>query len=357
MIRAVWRANNGTTRNLWPAWLSTVDLIKLKEIDMKLRSMKVFCDVVTRRSFSRAAKDNQITQSATSQIINQLEKRLGVKLLDRSKRPFIVTDEGRQYFEGCHRLVRQIEELESGIRHLSDATENTIRVASIYSVGLSTMRHFVQNFHENNPNIHVQLEYHHPQKVYELVTTGHAHLGLLSYAESTKSIAAIAWRAEPMVIVFSNEHPLAHRQELSLHALHGLEMVAFSRDLRISQEIRRVLTNHEVCPNIVMEFDNIETLKRAIEINTGFSILPKAHVHRELTSGSLCTADITGPTLIRPVSIIHRDNIPLGTDIENFIEMLIDNENIFPVSATETTATALLNLSTSNSPLLADRQE
>jgi len=324
---------------------------------MKLRSMKVFCDVVTRRSFSRAAKDNQITQSATSQIINQLEKRLGVKLLDRSKRPFIVTDEGRQYFEGCHRLVRQIEELESGIRHLSDATEDTIRVASIYSVGLSTMRHFVQNFHEHNPNIHVQLEYHHPQKVYELVTTGHAHLGLLSYAESTKSIAAIAWRAEPMVIVFSNEHPLAHHQELSLHALHGLEMVAFSRDLRISQEIRRVLTNHEVCPNIVMEFDNIETLKRAIEINTGFSILPKAHVHRELTSGSLCTADITGPTLIRPVSIIHRDNIPLGTDIENFIEMLIDDENIFPVSATETTAPALLNLSTSNSPLLADRQE
>lgn len=334
---------------------------------MKLRSMKVFCDVVTRRSFSRAATDNQITQSATSQIITQLEKRLGVKLLDRSKRPFIVTDEGRHYFEGCHRLVRQIEELESSIRHLSDATEDTIRVASIYSVGLSTMRQFVQKFHEYNPNIHVQLEYHHPQKVYELVTTGHAHLGLLSYAESTKSIAAIAWRAEPMVIVFSNEHPLAQHQELSLHALNGLEMVAFNRDLRISQEIHSVLTDHEVHPNVVMEFDNIETLKRAIEINTGFSILPKAHVHRELNSGSLCTANIIGPTLIRPVGIIHRDNIPLGADIENFIEMLIDEENILPeqhptnhltsAAAVEMTSPVLSNLSNSNSPLLADRQE
>ena len=327
--------------------------------------MKVFCDVVTRRSFSRAATDNQITQSATSQIITQLEKRLGVKLLDRSRRPFIVTDEGRHYFEGCHRLVRQIEELESSIRHLSDATEDTIRVASIYSVGLSTMRQFVHKFHEYNPNIHVQLEYHHPQKVYELVTTGHAHLGLLSYAESTKSITAIAWRAEPMVIVFSNEHPLAHHQELSLQALNGLEMVAFNRDLRISQEIHSVLTAHKVHPNVVMEFDNIETLKRAIEINTGFSILPKAHVHRELTSGSLCTADIIGPTLIRPVGIIHRDNIPLGADIENFIEMLIDDENILSeqhptnhlaASAMKMTS-ALSNLSNSNSPLLADRQE
>jgi len=334
---------------------------------MKLRSMKVFCDVVTRRSFSRAATDNKITQSATSQIITQLEKRLGVKLLDRSKRPFTVTDEGRQYFEGCHRLVRQIEELESSIRHLSNATEDTIRVASIYSVGLSTMRQFVQRFHEHNPNIHVQLEYHHPQKVYELVTTGHAHLGLLSYAESTKSIAAIAWRAEPMVIVFSNEHPLAHHQELSLHALDGLEMVAFNHDLRIRQEIHSVLTDHGVHPNVVMEFDNIETLKRAIEINTGFSILPKAHVHRELTSGSLGTADIIGNTLIRPVGIIHRNNIPLGSDIEKFIEVLINDENILPeenpnkhltsASAMEMTSPTLSTFSNSNSPLLVDRQE
>tara|TARA_B110000438_G_scaffold120741_1_gene117899 strand:- start:40 stop:1089 length:1050 start_codon:yes stop_codon:yes gene_type:complete len=343
----------------------SINLNQLKEIDMKLRSMKVFCDVVTRRSFSQAALDNQITQSATSQIINQLEKRLGVKLLDRSKRPFIVTDEGRQYFEGCHRLVRQIEELESSIRHLSDATEDTIRVASIYSVGLSTMRQFVHKFNESNPNIHVQLEYHHPKKVYELVTTGHADLGLLSYAESTKSIAAITWRAEPMVIVFSNEHPLANHHELPLHALNGLEMVGFNRDLRISQEIHRVLTDHEVHPNVVMEFDNIETLKRAIEINTGFSILPKAHVHRELTSGSLCTADILGPALIRPVGIIHRDNVALGEDIENFIEMLIDDENIprqhptnqLATSAIELASPEVFNLSNRNNPLLADRQE
>jgi DNA-binding transcriptional LysR family regulator len=170
-----------------------------------------------------------------------------------------------------------------------------------------------------------------------------------------------------MVIVFSNEHPLAHHQELSLQALDGLEMVAFNRDLRISQEIHSVLTEHSVAPNIVMEVDNIETLKRAIEINTGFSILPKAHVHRELTSGSLCTTDIIGSTLIRPVGIIHRDNIPLGANIENFIEMLMDDENILPAqphnnhlapaAAVEPAAPALSSLTNSNSPLLADRQE
>jgi hypothetical protein len=116
-----------------------------------------------------------------------------------------------------------------------------------------------------------------------------------------------------------------------------------------------------------MEFDNIETLKRAIEINTGFSILPKAHVHRELTSGSLGTADIIGNTLIRPVGIIHRNNIPLGSDIEKFIEVLINDENILPeqhpnnhlasASAMETASTNLSTFPNSNSPLLADRQE
>jgi DNA-binding transcriptional LysR family regulator len=168
-----------------------------------------------------------------------------------------------------------------------------------------------------------------------------------------------------MVIVFSNEHPLANHHELPLHALNGLEMVGFNRDLRISQEIHRVLTDHEVHPNVVMEFDNIETLKRAIEINTGFSILPKAHIHRELTSGSLCTADILGPALIRPVGIIHRDNVSLGEDIENFIEMLIDDENIpsqhptnqLATSAIELASPEVFNLSNRNNPLSADKQK
>lgn len=292
---------------------------------MQIRALKVFCDVVTRKSFSKAADDNGITQSAASQTIHQIESHFGVKLLDRSKRPFVMTEEGKVCFDHCVKLVRQFEELESRLSNLHSHSSDTVRVASIYSVGLSYMKQFVQRFTELNPQINVQLEYHHPSEVYNLVKSGDADMGLLSYPTATNSVAVIPWREEKMSIVISPDHPLASDHEVSLNDLNGFDMVGFDQNLRIGQEINRVLANANATPNVVMEFDNIETLKRAIEINAGFSILPQAHVQREVSAGTLTAVTVNDNSLVRPVGIIHRDNIKLGKNTENFIELLIED--------------------------------
>ena len=88
---------------------------------MHLKALRVFCDVVGRRSFSRAAKEHGITQSGVSQMVAQLEQDLGVKLLDRSKRPFVLTPEGEFYYEGCRDLVQQLSALEEEVRHVCAA--------------------------------------------------------------------------------------------------------------------------------------------------------------------------------------------------------------------------------------------
>ncbi len=306
---------------------------------MQIRALKVFCDVVTRRSFSKAADDNGITQSAASQTIHQIESHFGVKLLDRSKRPFVMTEEGKVCFDHCVKLVRQFEELESRLSNLHSHSSDTVRVASIYSVGLSYMKQFVQRFTELNPQINVQLEYHHPSEVYNLVKSGDADLGLLSYPTATHSVAVIPWREEEMSVVISPDHPLANDDEVSLSDLNGFDMVGFDQNLRIGQEINRVLANANATPNVVMEFDNIETLKRAIEINAGFSILPQAHVQREVSAGTLTAVTVNDNSLVRPVGIIHRDNIKLGKNTENFIELLI--EDVQALSVTPATSQTL----------------
>ena len=85
---------------------------------MHVKSLKIFCDVVGCRSFSRAADANSISQSTASQTVHQLERRLGVQLLDRSKRPFVVTAAGKLYYEGCRKLVQRLETLEDNVRSL-----------------------------------------------------------------------------------------------------------------------------------------------------------------------------------------------------------------------------------------------
>ena len=98
---------------------------------MHLKSLKIFCDVVHRRSFSRAADENGVSQSNASQVVQQLEGRLGVRLLDRSKRPFVLTPEGERYYEGCRGIVRKYFDLEREIRSLHEAKAVPLRVASI----------------------------------------------------------------------------------------------------------------------------------------------------------------------------------------------------------------------------------
>src|SRR6185503_9131774 len=109
---------------------------------MQFEALKVFCDVARNQSFSRAADANRISQSAVSQIVNQLEKRLGVQLVDRSRRPLQLTHSGKAYYDGCKKLVEQYLEVEASIRNGNgngSHLEVPIRVAAIYSVGLRDM--------------------------------------------------------------------------------------------------------------------------------------------------------------------------------------------------------------------------
>jgi DNA-binding transcriptional LysR family regulator len=139
--------------------------------------MKIFCDVVDRRSFSRAADDNGISQSSASQVVQAMEERLGVQLLDRSTRPFGLTPEGERFYDGCRQLVKRFQELEEEVRTLHDAEARSLVVASIYSVGLHHMSAIMQRFSAAHPRAQVRLEYLHPHRVCEVVDAGNRILG------------------------------------------------------------------------------------------------------------------------------------------------------------------------------------
>jgi DNA-binding transcriptional LysR family regulator len=291
---------------------------------MHLKSLRVFCDVVGRRSFSRAAAENGITQSGASQIVHHLEEHLGVKLIDRSKRPFVLTPEGEVYYEGCRSLVQRLYALEDEVRSLRQEVEGRVSVASIYSIGLSHMNRCVRDFLSKHPKANVRVEYQHPQRVVELVEGGQMDLGLISYPTQTRTLQAIAWRDEPMVVVCAPNHPLAAAASLAIKQLDGQEMVGFDENLRIRREIDKVLSAHAVSVRVVMEFDNIETLKRAVEINTGFSLLPEPTVAREVQLGSLVAIPLASVKMVRPLGILHRRGVDLGATTRRFIQFLLD---------------------------------
>lgn len=290
---------------------------------MQIRALKVFCEVAGRRSFSRAADAQGLTQPSVSQIVQQLEESLGVRLIDRSQRPLGLTSEGNLYYQGCQKLLHEYDALEERIRSSREEINGRVRIASIYSVGLSHMNRHIRDFMSEHPESSVQIQYQHPSEVHRLVEQGEVDLGLVSYPRSSSSIEATAWREETMSVVCAPEHPFASRDGVAVEELDGVDFIAFDVHLQIRREIDRLLAQHGVKASVRQVFDNVETMKRAVEINLGVALLPEPTVAREVELATLVSRPLAGVELMRPLGVIRHRGWPLGRAAEAFFKYLL----------------------------------
>jgi DNA-binding transcriptional LysR family regulator len=279
---------------------------------MTLEMLKLYCDIVRMHSFSQGAATNQISQSAASQAIQQLEAELDVLLIDRSKRPFMVTRDGRTFYDGCQALLQGFDKVRAQIAFSRTQMAGSVRVAAIYSVGIHIMSDHMQRFMSLYPQAKVRLEYLHPHKVVEAV----------SYPPANRSLTVIPWRDETMVFVCHPGHRLARRKIITPADLNGENFAAFDADLSIRKAIDRCLRQHDARVNVVMEFDNIETIKQAIAIGAGVSVLPRPTILKEVGNRTLAAVPLAMTELVRPLGIIHRRGKLFTPTIARFLELL-----------------------------------
>ncbi len=274
---------------------------------------------------------NGMSQSAASQQLQELERQLDMSLLDRSTRPLTVTDRGRLYLEFCKDVLRRWEDLQAELDHLRYQVEGTVRVASIYSVGLSEMAELERCFSSRHPEATLQVEYLRPEKVYEAVLADRADLGLVSYPEPKREITVTPWRLEEMVVVASPNHAVAGGKSVRPESLSGVDFVGFDDDLPIQQAVRRFFEEHNVHVRVVLHFDNLQSIKEAVMHGVGVSIMPLRVIQAELAQGRLVALPLEGTPLFRPLGIVHRRKKRFNGPGQAFLKML--QENPAPVLA------------------------
>ena len=246
-----------------------------------------------------------MTQSAASQRISHLEKRLGVVLIDRSVRPLGLTEAGSLYLKGCQSLIDQYDELErqvSGLARTSGAAE--IVVDAIYSAGIDLLSHVKDSFEKSHPRTRVVINYKRPDEVHEAVTARTCDLGIVSYPKRWHDVAIVPLRNEIMVVVCAPNHPLAGQDHVKALDLQRWSMVTFEASLPVGEAVRKYLRDNHSCPEISNVFDNIDTIKTCVADRQEFSILPRRTVLREVANGSLVKLDLE-PKLTRPIGVIH----------------------------------------------------
>ena len=255
--------------------------------------------------------------------MQHLEESLGVQLIDRSKRPLVLTTAGRTYLSGLRGVLRSYERLEQEVRSISKRLSGQITVATIYSVGLSYLPEAREAFSRLHPDVEVKLEFGTSARVLEMTSQGEVDFGLVSFPRGDKTVEHVNWQQEPMRIVCSNQHPLANHHEVSLHQLSGIEMIGFEPQLMLRQMIDQELGKAGISVKVHMEFDNADSMIRAIQANHGVGIVPEAAVRRETANGSLRVVACRELRMTRPLGIIFRRSGRLSSAAQEFGSLLL----------------------------------
>ncbi len=289
---------------------------------MYIATFKVFCDLAETGSFSKAAAINAITQSAVSQQIRALETRFQVTLIERGRRHFALTPEGSVFLEASREILEVHDNLDARLHQLRNVVEGEIRIASIYSVGFHDLPPLLKIFRERFPKVEVQVSYRRSHQVYSLVADGDVDLGLVSYPAKRNGLQIDIFAEDEMILIVPPGHRLAGHKRIALEKLAGEHFIAFEPDLPTRKAIDRHFREQGVSIVHKMEFDNIETVKRAVEIDGGVSIVPRTTVRQEIETGALVGIEIDGPRMVRPLAVVTKRNRQRSPAQAEFISVL-----------------------------------
>jgi DNA-binding transcriptional LysR family regulator len=289
---------------------------------MQIESLKMFCDLAETESFTKAAQISEVTQSAVSQQISSLERQFKSLLIERSKKKFRLTREGQVLYDYSKQIIQTYEALNSRLQEIKDIISGTIRVTTIYSIGLHDLPPYIKKFLKSYPTVNVHVEYRRANQVYDDVLSNVVDLGLVAYPTKDPKIEIIPLRKDPLVLVCHPQHPFAKFKTITIKKIAGQKFIAFDPDIPTRKALDKIFKENEIVVDNVMEFDNVETVKRAVEINAGVSVVPQATVLQEISKQTLVAVPFDDGDYFRPLAAIHKKNKVLSPAMKQFIAVL-----------------------------------
>ena len=289
---------------------------------MQIESLKAFCDLAETESFTKAAQINSVTQSAVSQQISSLERQFKSLLIERSKKKFRLTREGQVLYDFSKQIIQTYDSLFSKLQEIKDIISGTIRVATIYSVGLHELPSYLKKFLKAYPTVNVHVEYRRSNQVYEDVLGNVVDVGLVAYPLRDAKLEIVPLRKDMLVLICHPQHPFANTESICLKELSGQKFIGFEPDIPTRRAIDKILKDQNVAVQHVMEFDNIETVKRAVEIDAGIAIVPHGTILQEVSKQTLAEVKMEDAEFYRPLAAIYKKNKVLSPAMKQFLAVL-----------------------------------
>lgn len=292
---------------------------------MNIFNLGAFIEIVNAESISKAAKKLYMTQSALSQRLIAIENELGCKLLKRSNRGVVSTEEGKIVYKYAETFLELFKNMEREIEELKTPEFKEIRIASSNSVCEYLIPCTLYTYKQIDEAIRFVTKCDYTKNVIDYIGKYKVDVGFITMKIEDKDIACVKLYENDLVLIYSPDNKTMDNVE-TLKDISKMEFLVGPAGSGIRKSLEDIFLSNGILSediNINMELGSVEAVKTSVIENHGISIVPYATVKKELYLGTLLTKELEGITLKCDVCMIYNKNYQYESHIRKFIDYMI----------------------------------
>lgn len=291
-----------------------------------LHQLEIFGKVVQCGSFSKAAKDLLMTQSAVSQHIRNLEVGIGAKLFNRGAQGVSLTEAGQTLHSYTQQLFDLLDEAQQAVQAVEGQQSTRLRIGATPGVSVYLLPEWLSTFRHDHPTLAAEVQTDICSALVEQLRVGNLDVAVVEGEVEEYNYAWLSvhklYKVEQVVVV-GHRHPWRNRTSVTIKELDGQRFIMREPDSHTRLWLDGVFNQHQVSPKIDAVLDNIESIKRAVSLGDSISILPPYTATQEAEQGTLHTVPIVDQPLIRTLRLLQpRKSSPIPSLPEKFIAYL-----------------------------------
>ncbi|MDJ0764476.1 MAG: LysR family transcriptional regulator [Myxococcota bacterium] len=293
---------------------------------MELHQLNCFLAVVEEGGFNRATSRLHISQPALSYQIKQLEQELGASLFHRRPGGVSTTEAGRVLFQHTRKVLEAVRQARNAVEQLADGVVGEIRIGTANSVGIYFLPRVLWSMREKYPGARPTVLYRHSNEILELLGSNRLDLALVANPRADRRLRQEVLIEEHISLVCGRSHPFFGKKVVRPDELGGLQFISLSTKSPTGQLIREYLAGLEVSVEPVISTDNVETVKKMVEVGLGVAFLPDMVTSGDVAcdgepKGRLCRISV-GPPLVRRIVLVTWENFEMSRATEAFVQEL-----------------------------------
>lgn len=288
---------------------------------MDVRGLEVFLSVAKHLNYTRAGEEVNLSQPSVSVRIRQLENELGVKLFEQLGKRVVLTEAGQLLITNARRVITAIEDAKQSIEELQGFERGALRIGASTTPGMYLIPRTVAHFKERYPKIEIHLGIRDTRQIEAAVISNEFDFGFVGGHLAGDEVEVVPWLTDQLVLVVAPKHPLARKKSVKAEELQKEMFILRETGSATRAAIVAHLEQSNLKVEIIMEMENPESVKKAVQSGLGIAFISKFGVETELKAKSLVAVRVRGLDIRRELKIVYRKDKHLGRAAQRFIEM------------------------------------